>query len=92
MEKILKLAKKKCVFVIGDADMGPYEISEASIRDWTNLQEHFKKMVWLNPTIERLWGMSETIPMFKQIFPMFPLTPEGVEKAVMEMNKKYVKR
>ena len=45
MEKILKLAKKKCVFVIGDADMGAYEVSEASIRDWSNLKEHFKKML-----------------------------------------------
>jgi len=91
MEKVLKLAKKKCVFVIGDADMGPYEVSEASIRDWSNLKDHFKKMVWLNPTIVRLWGMSDTIPMFRKLFPMFPLTPEGVEKAVMEMNKKYVR-
>jgi len=78
--------------VVGDADMGPYELSEASMRDWTNLKDHFKKMVWLNPTIERLWGMSDTIPLLKKIFPMFPLTPDGVEKAVMEMNKKYVRQ
>ncbi|MBT8219195.1 MAG: hypothetical protein KJP00_05205 [Bacteroidia bacterium] len=91
LDKILKLAKKKCVFVIGDADMGPYELSDSSMKDWQELKEHFRKMVWLNPTIERLWPMSDTIPIFRQIFPMFPLTPEGVEKAVQEMNKKFVK-
>jgi len=76
------------LFVIGDADMAPYELHRSSVRDWQKLKKHFKRMAWLNPMDEREWYQSMTCSAIMQMFPMFELTPDGIENAVLEMNRK----
>jgi uncharacterized protein with von Willebrand factor type A (vWA) domain len=94
IEKILSNDKNYSVFVIGDADMGPYELSDTSMRNWDSLKKRFKRMAWLNPLPGRYWAMSTTVNWLKQVIQMYPLTPDGIEKAVSEMNRKrrYSKR
>ena len=88
LEKLLKLDKNYSVFVIGDADMAPYELNQQSILNWQQLQERYSRMVWMNPLDERHWAGSMSVNMLRRVFPMFPLSPFGIEKAVELMNKK----
>jgi uncharacterized protein with von Willebrand factor type A (vWA) domain len=85
---MLKEDKNYSIFVIGDADMASYELSEESIQNWQALQEKYPRMVWLNPVEERFWPSSYTINVLRQVIPMYPLTPEGIERAVLHMNQK----
>lgn len=80
--------KNYSVFVIGDADMAPYELSEASLLAWQKVVKQFSRTVWLNPMKLNFWTMSDTLPVLRSIFEMQPLTPEGIEKAVNYMNSK----
>lgn len=88
IEKIASKDKNYSVFIIGDADMAPYELGRASIETWQVLSKKYKRMAWLNPMRESYWHTSSTVPVLKRIIPMYPLTPEGIEKAVAEMNRK----
>ena len=88
MEKILKHDKNYSVFIIGDADMAPYELSHGSVSDWQMLEERFPRIVWLNPMQERMWAGSMTITVLRRVFPMFTLSPDGIEKSVQLMNQK----
>lgn len=77
------------VFIIGDAAMAPYELNRTSLRALGKVRKKFKQSAWLNPEPERYWKHGYTIQLIGQIFPMFALTPAGIEKAVLAMNKKY---
>lgn len=88
VEMVLKESDNYSVFVIGDADMAPYELTPASQNGWRKIATRFPRSVWLNPMSERFWAMSDTVPYLRSIFEMQPLTPEGIEKAVTFMNKK----
>ena len=88
IEKILKHHKNYSLFIIGDADMAPYELSQDSIRCWKKLEERFPRAVWLNPLEERFWAGSYTINILREVLPMFPLSPFGIEKSVELMNRK----
>ena len=76
------------MFVIGDADMAPYELSNASQESWTELSKHFKRMAWLNPMRESIWHTSMTCSVLMRMFPMFGLTPDEIEQAILEMNRR----
>ena len=88
IEKLCALDKNYALFIIGDADMAPYELGEDSIKDWQSLEERYPRAVWLNPMEERFWTDSYTVNVLKKIFRMFPLSPYGIEKAVEYMNQK----
>lgn len=75
------------VFVIGDAAMAPYELSRSSIANWQLIQKKFKKMAWLNPDNQAWWQHTLTTKVLGEIIPMFPLTPKGIEDAVLQMNR-----
>lgn len=94
LSKILKMDVNYSVFIIGDADMAPYELSTTSVNNWKALKKRFPRLAWLNPMQERFWYVSDTVPFLRQIFSMYYLSIEGIEKAVIEMNKKrkYYKR
>lgn len=87
MDKILAMDKNYSVFVVGDADMAPYELTQKSIDNWQSLRDRFPRMVWMNPLDVRHWAGSLTVSMLRRLIPMFPLSPHGVEKAVELMNK-----
>ncbi len=87
IEKILKKDPNYRVFFIGDAAMAPYEINRVSLQTYKNLTKHFKKSVWLNPEPKHYWQHTFTTQVIKEYVPMFPLTPKGIEEAVLNMNK-----
>ena len=89
----------KVVFV-GDASMSPYEINYpgGSVEHWNDesgetwlrrLIEVYHASVWLNPIPEKNWGHGQSIQMMKAIFEnrMFPLTLDGLDKAMRELTR-----
>ncbi len=88
IDKIASFSDDHSIFVIGDADMAPYELTPPSIQAWQKIAKKFKRSAWLNPMPTRFWAMSDTVPMLRTVFDMYSLTPEGIEKAVQKMNQK----
>jgi uncharacterized protein with von Willebrand factor type A (vWA) domain len=89
------------LIIVGDASMAPYELmaTDGSIHieersglpsiDRLNLlTKLFPRSVWLNPTPLRLWPMTRTIGIIANIFPMFELTLEGLDKAVTYLMRR----
>jgi uncharacterized protein with von Willebrand factor type A (vWA) domain len=87
----------KLIFV-GDAWMNPYELfyqngiidfyATETIPgfDWLRkLRQHYKKAMWLNPEDPRYWG-SETISAIGGLFPMFPLTIDGLQEGIRKLR------
>lgn len=88
IEKVCQLDKNYAVFIIGDADMAPYELTKGSLRDWQTLKDRFERIIWLNPMELKYWEHSMSAQMLQRIFDMFPLSPFGIEKGVELMNRK----
>ncbi|MEM6526802.1 MAG: hypothetical protein AAF653_00830, partial [Chloroflexota bacterium] len=88
LEQLVSKNKDYRVFFIGDAAMAPYELNTVSFNALKSIKEQFKKTVWLNPEPLKYWPHTYTIQAIKEIVPMFPLTPKGIERAVREMNRK----
>lgn len=88
IDQLLSHNKDYRVFFIGDAAMAPYEMDSMSIRTLKSIVNKFKKTVWLNPEPLKYWPYTYTIQVVQQLVPMFPLTPAGIERAVIAMNKK----
>jgi uncharacterized protein with von Willebrand factor type A (vWA) domain len=89
----------KLIFV-GDATMSPYEIvqpggsveyhNEEAGAVWLQRFAHqFPKFVWLNPEPEGLWQYRQSITIIKQIMGqrMYPITMEGLERAMQMLSK-----
>ncbi len=89
------------LIVVGDASMAPYELMATdgsiyvdersglpSIDRLNFLADNFSHSVWLNPTPLRLWPMTRTIGVIQQIFPMFELTLDGLDRAVTQLMSK----
>ena len=90
--------EEKLVFV-GDASMHPAELLEAAGSmyfytrnptpglEWMRrLAEHFRSAAWLNPEPEQYWGQT-TIQILSRMFQMFPLTIDGLQRAVRQLVK-----
>ena len=88
VDKLLMHDKSYRVFFIGDAAMAPYELNERSMLSIQSIIRKFPKTVWLNPEPLRYWASTYTIQVLKELVPMFPLTPAGIERAVRKMNSK----
>ena len=82
------------LLLVGDARMGPWELTEryGSINYYERnelpgivwlrrLRDHFSHCVWLNPDNPRFW-IHATVQMISRLFPMYQLTLEGLEQAV----------
>jgi uncharacterized protein len=80
--------------VVGDALMHPAELLDpggsmylytqqrASGIEWLRrLSTHFRSSTWLNPEPDRFWS-GTTIEVIASVFPMFPLTLDGLAQAV----------
>ncbi len=88
--------------MIGDASMAPYELmhtngsiyieqkeNNASMDRLKFLGKTFRHAVWLNPQTEEEWDHTWTVSMIRQVFPMFELTLDGLEKAVQHLMAKH---
>lgn len=83
----------KLVFV-GDACMAPYELLGSSgygdearvpaIAWLMALRDHFARAAWLNPEGTSTQG-HPTVEMIGKVFPMFPLSLEGLGEAIGEL-------
>ncbi|MBP8985190.1 MAG: hypothetical protein KBG12_05510 [Syntrophobacterales bacterium] len=89
------------LIVVGDASMAPYELMAAdgyirfeertkrpSIEQLKLLSGIFRHSVWLNPVPEEEWRYTATINIIRQIFPMYELTLDGLDKAVRRLMAK----
>ena len=87
------------VIFVGDATMGPYEIMArgGSVEHWNEkpgieymnrLLSHFNKVAWLNPQPETHWPYHHSISVIQQIInnKMFPLTVDGIGRAIKEIS------
>jgi hypothetical protein len=100
IEEIIRTfgADYKVIFV-GDATMGPYEITYpgGSVEHWNEkpgsdylnrLMQHFNKAAWLNPQPESQWAYYHSIAIINQLInnKMFPLTVDGIGRAIKEIS------
>ncbi|MBJ6727113.1 vWA domain-containing protein [Geomesophilobacter sediminis] len=87
------------VIIVGDASMSMYEILTAggSVEHlnpepgsaWLGrLLGHYRKAVWINPVPQREWGHTESISVTAKLMQgrMYPLTPEGLDRAMQFLN------
>jgi uncharacterized protein with von Willebrand factor type A (vWA) domain len=85
------------LILVGDALMAPYELLSAGgaidpalgdrmegIRWLQLLADSFERSAWLNPEPPQYWS-GNTIEYVRQVFPMFPLTIEGLGEAVAHL-------
>ena len=89
----------RAIFV-GDATMSPYEVTMAggSVEHWNEeagavwmkrATQQWDKVAWLNPTAERYWNYSASVGMLRELVDerMYPLTLDGLEKAMRALAK-----
>lgn len=88
IDSFVQKDKNYSLFIVGDAAMAPYELTESSVMGWKKIKDKFKKTAWLNPEPERYWRATQTTVFLSKMFDMYPLTPGGIELAVREMNRK----
>jgi uncharacterized protein len=88
------------VILVGDAYMAPEELMDPGgalyyyyhndtpgIAWLRRIQEHFRACIWLNPLPEGQWNRT-TINLVRQVFPMYELTLDGLEKGIKQLVRK----
>jgi uncharacterized protein len=88
------------VILVGDAYMAPEELMDPGgalyyyhhndtpgIAWLRRIQEHFRACIWLNPLPEGQWHRT-TINLVRQVFPMYELTLDGLEKGIKQLVRK----
>jgi uncharacterized protein with von Willebrand factor type A (vWA) domain len=87
--------------IVGDASMAPYELmatdgsihieersGRPSLEKLRFLASTFRHSAWLNPKSEMEWPYTRTINIIREIFPMFDITLDGLEKMVTHLMSK----
>jgi uncharacterized protein with von Willebrand factor type A (vWA) domain len=88
------------IVLVGDASMSPYEIEKegGSVERWNDesgetwmrrLLDAYPKAVWLNPVPEKYWDGTASIGMIRRLMEgrMFPLTLDGIDRAMRELTR-----
>ena len=100
VEDFTRIDPETRLIIVGDASMAPYELfsrngsiyydnkSDQSIKKLEFLAKTFKHSVWLNPKYEYTWSHTQTIEAIEEIFPMFEITLNGLERAVERLMSK----
>jgi uncharacterized protein with von Willebrand factor type A (vWA) domain len=101
IDDLVRLDPETRFIIVGDASMAPYELmaTDGSIHieertmkpSYERLRfiaETFSHSLWLNPKMADEWPYTRTISMIREIFPMYELTIDGLEKAVTYLMKK----
>ena len=89
------------VIFVGDAQMAPYELmgdysyspnrdpnAPKTGLDWLHrFRGKYPNVIWLNPSQRPTWGQywTQTYDTIARIFPMFPLTVEGLEDGMKKL-------
>jgi uncharacterized protein with von Willebrand factor type A (vWA) domain len=98
IDELTRLDPESRFIIMGDASMAPFELAtrdgsihiqerkgRTSLESLKYIAKTFTHTAWLNPIQENMWGYSQTIRMIQQIFPMFELSLDGLEKAVSHL-------
>jgi len=101
VDELIRLDPETRFIIVGDASMAPYElmatdgsihIEERSGRpSYERLRfiaKTFRHSAWINPKLAEEWPYTPTIQYIREIFPMFELTLDGLEKAVTHLMRK----
>ena len=86
--------------IVGDAAMSPFELTHAggAVEHWNEepglawlqrIAANFPRTVWINPAPERYWSYSPSRELIARIFEgrMFPLTLEGLDRAMRDLAR-----
>jgi uncharacterized protein with von Willebrand factor type A (vWA) domain len=89
------------VLFVGDATMSPYEIEQpgGSVEHWNEeagrvwmqrIASHFPRLAWLNPEPEDRWKWTPSIGITRDLVNdrMFPLTLDGIDRAMRELRRR----
>lgn len=101
VEEMVRFDPETRIILVGDASMAPYELMAAdgsihieertmksSIDRLKFLADTFPHSVWLNPVPSNMWDYTYTIKVIHEIFPMYELSLDGLEKAVATLLAK----
>jgi hypothetical protein len=101
VNELVRLDRETRFIVVGDASMAPYELmgtdgsihieersGKPSYERLHFISKQFPHAIWLNPVMVEEWPYTRTISHIREIFPMFELTLDGLEKAVTYMMRK----
>jgi len=101
IEEMMRFDPETRIVLVGDASMAPYELMAAdgsihieertmksSIDRLKFLADTFPHSVWLNPVPSNMWDYTYTIKVIREIFPMYELSLDGLEKAVASLLAK----
>ncbi len=90
------------IIIVGDASMAQYELVSKggsiyfgtssrtpSIENLRLLADTFRHAVWMNPAPLDEWEFVWTISAIRRIFPMFPLTLDGLDEAVQYLTARH---
>ena len=101
VEEFARLDPETRLIIVGDASMAPYEImatdgsihieersGKPSIERLQFLASIFRHSVWLNPKSSMEWDYTRSINIVRQIFPMFEISLDGLEKMVKHLMSK----
>lgn len=88
------------VIFVGDATMGPYEIShkfgsvehmneEPGYLWMQRIRATYDKVIWLNPTLKEHWQYTQSIEMTRKLVDdkMYPLTLAGLDDAISYLSR-----
>ena len=95
------LSSEYKVIFVGDAQMAPYELTGGWYynrdrdpsapkcgMDWLlRFRDKYQNAIWLNPSDRPSWGQywCETYDQIAAVFPMFPLTVQGLEDGMKKL-------
>ncbi|MFH0844062.1 MAG: hypothetical protein V1930_01185 [Pseudomonadota bacterium] len=101
VNELVRLDPETRFIIVGDASMAPYELmatdgsihieersGRPSLERLQFISKTFSRSVWLNPKLEVEWPYIRSINIIREIFPMFELTLDGLEKAVIHLMSK----
>lgn len=101
VDELVRFDPETRFIIVGDASMAPYELlatdgsiyvgersGKPSYMRLEFIAKTFPHSVWLNPVPVSEWPYTQTIMRIQQIFPMFELTLDGLEKAVTHLMRK----
>lgn len=99
-ELIREYGRRYRLIMVGDAAMSPHELlsSAGNLQDlmegatpgidWLRqVAAAFPQRVWMNPLAQKNWQHYSTVAMVENLFPMFPLTLDGLGQAVKHLLK-----
>ncbi len=102
LEEFIRKDPETRLIFVGDASMAPYELmhvngsiyidqreQQASVDRLKFLARTFRHSVWLNPQTEDEWGYTWTVGVIRQVFPMFELSLDGLDKAVQYLMSRH---